>query len=115
MSNREKIAGSADVVAIMTEPGALSFCTRKEWRELPEICLGELARHETVMAFNGASSVFFLLRDMDPCEYLNDTGNAFQLVKIAVDKETGKQILFIMNLSRAEAALLMNNRLTLWE
>lgn len=108
-------ANNLDTVAIFAEPGALSFCTRKEWKVMPECSLDELVQHETMLVVKGTDSVFFLLRNMNPFEWLNDTGNAFRLIKISVDEETGKQIFSIMNLSGAEAAQLMRNRLTLWE
>lgn len=111
----QKATAGSDVITIIAEQNALVFATRKEWRELPEICLGELMQTEIMLVFKGTESVFFLLRSMNPFEYLNDTGNAFRLVKVSIDEETGKQIFFIMNLCRAEAAQLMRNKLTLWE
>ena len=110
-----KTETNTDIISIVSEPGALVFATRKEWRELPEVCLDELLHHEAVNVFKGTASVFFLMRNNSPDGIFKDDGNAFRLVKIAVDEETGKQILFIMNLSRAEALQLMDNRLTLWE
>ena len=104
-----------DVMSIVAEPGALTFVTRKEWQRLPECCLGELIHYETVKVFCGNGSVFFLLRDMYPDEYLADTGISFRLVRVSIDEETGKQTFSIMNLSRAEAEQLRRNRLTLWE
>lgn len=109
-----KAETSTDIISIVSEPGALVFATRKEWRELPEVCLDELQQHETVNLFYGKNCVFFLMRNHNPGEFFKD-GLAFRLVKITVAEETGKQIIFIMNLSRAEAAQLMHNRLTLWE
>ena len=41
----------AEVITIIAEPGALTFATRKEWHELPEMCLDELQQHEIVMPF----------------------------------------------------------------
>ena len=110
-----KAETSTDIISIVSEPGAMVFATRKEWRELPEVCLNELQQHEAVTVFKGTSGVFFLMRNNSPDQIFKDDGNAFRLVKITVDEETGKQIIFIMNLSRAEAAQLMHNRLTLWE
>ena len=104
-----------DPITIIAEPGALTFATRKEWHDLPEFSLGELAHHETMIVFKGTSGVFFLLRDMNPLEFLNDTGRAFQLVKISIDEETGKHVFSVMDLCRAEAAQLMRNRVTLWD
>ena len=109
-----KAETTTDIISIVSEPGALNFCTRKEWRELPEVCLDDLLHHETVNLFYGTNCVFFLMRNHNPGEFLKE-GLAFRLVKITVDEGTGKQIIFIMNLSRAEAEQLMKNRLALFE
>lgn len=112
----DKTTGTgADMVTIVTEPDALTFATRKEWQRLPEMFLGELSHHETVMVFCGTRSIFFLMRSMDPQDYLSETGDMFRLVRICMDEETGKQVFYTVKISRAEAALLMRNHLTLWE
>ena len=104
-----------DPFTIIAEPEALTFATRKEWRDLPEIRLGELAQHETMIVFKGTSSVYFLLRDMNPMEFMNDTGKSFKLVRISIDEETGKSSFSIMDLFQAEAVQLMRSRVTLWD
>lgn len=104
----------ADVITIIAEPGALTFATRKEWRELPEMCLDELQQHEIVMPFYVFPNVFLLLRNHNPGDHLKDDGRLFRLVKISAN-EDGNQVFSIMNLSRAEAAQLMRNRLALLE
>ena len=109
----QKIKSAPEIMSVITEPGALTFVTRKEWQRLPECCLGEIAQHETVIVFNGTGSIFLLLRNLNPVEYLKDI-NAYRLVRISIDEE-GKQIFSIMNLSWAEANQLQRNRLTLWE
>ena len=107
-----------DVVTIVSEPGALTFCTRKEWYELSDTFLGELTHHETVLVFMGTGAVFFLLRNMYPIGHLRDLmdeiENRYRLVKVVMDEE-GKQKFFVMYLSRAEADQLMRNRFTIWE
>lgn len=103
-----------DVITIVTEPGAVSFVTRKEWRELPEAFLGELTQHETVLVFMGTDGVFFLMRNIAPGEWMKDNSNSFRLVKISTD-EDGKQKVSVLNLFRAEAAQLMQSKITLWE
>ena len=104
----------AEVITIISEPGALTFATRKEWQELPEIFLGEITHHETVMVFYGTSSIFILLRNLDVTEWLKDDYIAFRLVKISIDEDE-KQRFYIMNLSKAEGAQLIRNRKTIWE
>lgn len=104
---------NTDILSVIAEPGALTFVTRKEWRELPEMCLGELAQHESALAFYGTSSVFFLLRNINPADFLLDH-NSYKLVRISIDEE-GKQVCYVMNLSRAEGEQLRQNRLTIWE
>lgn len=112
----EQRAGTGtDVITIVAEPGALTFATRKEWQKLPEMFLGDLSHHETMLVFLGTGSIFFLLRSMNPNEYLKDTGTAYRLVKVSIDEETGKQCFYTMFLSGAEAVQIMQNRLTLWE
>lgn len=111
---KNKTETKENFISLVEEPGALSFVSRKEWRELPEMFLGELSQHETILVFYGVTSVFFLLRNMNPLEYLNDTETAFRLVKITTD-EDGKQKFYSINLFRAEAAQLMQSRITLWE
>lgn len=105
---------NTDILSIISEPGALTFVTRKEWRELPEMCLGEITHYETVCIFYGTSSVFFLLRSLDVSGWTKDDYIAFRLVKISID-ENDKQRFFIMDLSRAEGAQLIRNRATIWE
>ena len=104
----------ADTVAVIAEPGALVFATRKEWRELPESCLDEISHYETEKVFKGTYSVFFLLRNMNPVEYLKTPGTAFRLVKVSMD-EDGKQAFSVMDLSAAEGHQLTLNQLTLWD
>lgn len=103
----------AEVITIIQEPGALTFATRKEWQQLPEVCLGELVQHETALVFYGATSVFFLLKNINPADFLMDH-NSYKLVKITMD-EDGKQIFYVMNLSRAEGEQLRQSRLTIWD
>ena len=104
---------NTDVLSVIAEPGALTFVTRKEWQLLPERCLDELVRHETMLVFKGTSSVFFLLRNNAPEDHLSDR-NAYKLVMVTMD-EDGKQVFYVMNLSRVEGEQLRQNRLTLWD
>ena len=105
---------AAYTVAVIAEPGALTFATRKEWRELPESCLDELSHYETEKVFKGTGSVFFLLRNMNPVEFLKKSGISFRLVKVSMD-EDGKQAFSVMDLSEAEGHQLVMNQLTLWD
>ena len=102
----------AEVITVIAEPGALTFATRKEWQELPEMCLDEIIQHEIVAVFRVFPNVFLLLRNHNPGDFMNDNGRLFRLVRISVN-ENGNQVFDIMNLSKAEAAQLMRNRLTL--
>ena len=104
----------ADVFTIVAEPGALTFATRKEWHELPEMCLGEITHHETAMVFYGTSSVFFLLRNMDVTDCLKDYYIHFRLIKISID-ENEKQRFYVMSLTQDEAKQLVQNRVISWE
>ena len=54
------ISAGTDTITIVAEPGALTFATRKEWQKLPEMCLGEIIKHETELVFMGTDSIFFL-------------------------------------------------------
>ena len=110
----QKTETEQDVITIVSEPGAVLFATRKKWRELPEVFLGELTQHETVLVFMGTDGVFFLMRNNAPGEWMKDNSNSFRLVKISTD-EDGKQKVFVLNLFRAEAAQLMQSKITLWE
>lgn len=104
----------ADTVAVIAEAGALTFATRKEWCELPESRLDELTHYETIKVFKGTSSVYFLLRNMNPVEYYRKPGTAFRLVKVSND-EDGKQDFSAMDLSVAEGQQMEINQLTLWD
>lgn len=110
---QDKTKTSADVLTIISEPGSLTFATRKEWQELPEICLDELSRHETMLVFMWDADIYFLFHNTTPLDYLKETCVAFRLVRISVDRENAKQQFYTMNLSRAEAAQIMQNRLSL--
>lgn len=101
----------SETISIVSEPGALTFVTRKEWQILPETCLGELIHCETELVFYGSDCVFMLLRDMYPNEFLKNTDH--RLVRIATD-ERGKHVFHVMNLSDAEATQLCRNRIALW-
>ncbi len=103
-----------DVVTVIAEPGALTFATRKEWRELPESSLDELTHYETVKVFKGTSSVFLLLRNMNPVEYLNNPGTAYRLAKVSVDEDC-KQYFSVMDLSSAEGYQMIRNQVDLWD
>lgn len=105
---------NADIFSIIAEPGALTFATRKEWRELPEMCLGEIYHHETACVFYGTSSVFFLLKNLDVSGWTKEDYTSFRLVKISIDEDE-KQRFFIMDLSREEGAQLIRYRATIWE
>lgn len=103
---------NTDVISVISEPGALTFVTRKEWQLLTESHFGELSQHEIVFAFNGTESIFFLLRDNTPGNHLSER-NAYKLVRGTTD-EDGKQVLYMVNLSRAEGEQIRQNALQLW-
>lgn len=104
----------ADVITIVAEPGALTFATRKEWTELPAEYLDELQQHAIEYVFCGSQCVFIMMKNLLPSNYFK-AERPFLLVKISVDKETGKQLFSIMSLSRGEKQQLMRNRLALLE
>ena len=106
---------SADVVTVVADSESMIFATRKEWKELPEICLGELSQYETMLVFIWDADIYILLHNMNPLEYLNDSCIAFRLVRISFDKESESQKFFTMNLSRAEAAQIMQNRVSIFK
>ena len=109
------ISAGTDTITIVAEPGALTFATRKEWQKLPEMCLGEIIKHETELVFMGTDSIFFLLKDLNPINWVNNRyAVPYRFVKISVD-EDGKQVFHIMTISKAEAEQILRNRLTLWE
>lgn len=111
----EPIKIAESIVTVVSEPGALSFVTRKEWKPLPEKMLDNLTNYEIIRAFKGTSSVFLLLRVLALYEGTGSVYSTYKLVRITVDDETGKQIFFYMNLSPAEADQLKDYRLTLWD
>lgn len=110
----QKEERNTDIMSIVSEPDSLTFVTRKEWQVLPECSLDELKEYEIVMAFVGTGCVFMLLCNMDPLSFLSERENAFRLIKIAVNEDS-KQVFSIMNLSRAEAIQLCQNKKALWE
>lgn len=109
------IETGTDVVTVISEPGALTFATRKEWEPLPETRLDTLNGYKINMAFKGTSSVYFVLHDFAaPSMMRGELENRYKLVKVTDDEE-GKQIFFSMVLSAAEVEQLEKNRLTLWD
>ena len=109
-----RIEPGNDVMTVIAEGNiALTFATRKEWRELPEHSLDELTQYITAMVFKGTESVYFLLMKTNPLNYFT-TGRVFRLVRIAMD-EDGKQKFYVIDLSCYEADQLQRNNLTLWE
>ena len=103
----------ADVITVVAESESMIFATRKEWQELPEICLGELSQHETMLVFMWDADIYMLLHKASPFDYLKESFNAFRLVRISIDGDSKKQKFYTMNLSRAEAAQLMQNHISI--
>ena len=103
-----------DVVTVISEPGALTFATRKAWEPLPENRLDELNKFEINMAFKGTSSVYFLLHEYIVPLMGRDIESRYKLVKVTND-EDGKMVFYSMNISAAECDQLQQNRLTLWD
>lgn len=103
---------NTDIVSVISEPGALTFVTRKEWQSLPEKDLETLSQYEIVIVFNGTESVFFLLRNNHP-ENLFAERNAYKLVRVTTD-EDGKQVFYMVDLSRAEGEQIRQNAFELW-
>lgn len=109
----QKNKTSADIITIVAESESMIFATRKEWQELPEMCLGELSQHETMLVFMWDADIYILLHNMQPLDYLKDSCITFRLVRISIDGESKKQKFYTMNLSRAEAAQLMQNHISI--
>lgn len=109
----QKNKTNADVITIVAESESMIFATRKEWQELPEMCLGELSQHETMLVFMWDADIYILLHNMQPLDYLKDSCITFRLVRISIDGESKKQKFYTMNLSRAEAAQLMQNHISI--
>lgn len=103
-----------DVVTVISEPGALTFATRKEWEPLPENQLETLNQYEIVVAFKGTGSVYFMLDKFTAPMARYDTKTRYLLVKIANDEDE-RLMFYAMNLSEAECNQLKQNRLTLWD
>lgn len=108
------IETGTDVVTVISEPGALTFATRKEWQPLPEIRLDELEGFSVEMAFKGTGSVYFLLDKYTAPLRSYNLEIRYLLVKVSDDEE-GKQVFHCMDISSAERDQLKKNRLTLWD
>lgn len=108
------IETGADVVTVIAEPGALTFATRKEWRELPESGWDELTMFDVKKVFKGTCSIFFLLRNFLPLRYFEDTKKDYRLLKITTDEDEKLKI-YCMDISTAEGQQMLQNRLTLWD
>ena len=108
----ESIIKSGAEVAVIAEPGALTFATRKEWQPLPETALDELERLTVVRAFKGTSSIYFILERFEPLEKV--VTSRFLLLKVSDDEE-GKLSFDTMPLDAVEVQQLKRNRLTLWD
>ena len=112
MDNKAEL--NPGTVAIVAEPGALTFSTRKEWQELTEKDMGILDGYTISKVFKGTDSVYFLLRNLIPDEHLKDESITFCLVKIGRNEED-KQDFYCMDISTAEGIQLQRNQLTLWD
>ena len=108
------IKPGADIVTVISEPGALVFATRKEWRELPETALDELTRYDIKKVFKGTNGIFLLLRNIYPLLSWEEIEKDYRLIKIVMD-EDGKQILYCMDLSTAEGHQMLREQLALWD
>ncbi len=109
-----KIKPGTDVVAVISEPGALVFATRKEWCKLTESALDELNHYDIKKAFMAPAGIFLLLRDYQPLNFPDSFSKDYLLVKINTDEE-GKQAVHCMQLSTAEGNQLILNRMDLWD
>lgn len=105
-----------NVITVISEPGALTFATRKEWEPLLENDFNKLKSHELLLTVKGKGSIFLLFRSIySGAKYLtDDLISFFKLVKITMNEE-GKQDCYIMYLSEAEFNQLQQNRLNLWD
>lgn len=102
------------VITVISQPGSLTFATRKEWELLPENRLEILSQYKIVAAFKGTSSVYFLLDKYIAPIGQYDTEMRYLLIRIANDEEE-RLMFYVMNISEAECYQLQQNRLTLWD
>lgn len=109
-----------DVLTIIAEPtesgGALVFATRKEWGRLADDKLEYLQNTNVIKVFKSQTGVLFmLLHDNNPLNYFSEEGRNYNiLVKVLADPN-GKQNLFCMSISAAEASQIRRSNLTVWE
>ena len=104
-----------DTITVLSEPGALTFATRKEWVELPETALEELQNQNIIRVFKGKpGSIFFLLYNNNAVDHFSESDNRHLLVKLSSDEDKNQRI-FCISLSSAEVAQLRRNWITIWD
>ena len=101
-------------VAFCCGGGALTICTRHEWKPLPEYSLFELFNRKIIKVFKGTESVFFLLRDLYPAPTEQEKKTEFCLVRVSAD-EDGKLTLSSIFVYESDAELIAKNGSTWWE
>ena len=101
-----------NIITVFEEDGSMIFATRHEWDRLREDDFGSLKGFVVLGLFCGSGGVFQVLRDCNP---VNFPRIEYKLLKATTDDETGKCILYVMDISEAEADNLLKIRDTLWE
>lgn len=103
-----------DTHSVISNDIGIVFATQKEWQRLPADELSVLTAYSIVSSQATTGSIYMILRNMSIIDWkIRD--NDFLMLKITTSEETGRVDFYTMELTAAEAALLKDTPLPLWE
>ena len=99
-------------VTIREDGISMIFIAHNEWKRLTESNFSSIQGYRIVCMFNGSGGVYQILKDMTLEALYHDN---FKFLKVVTDEETGKCILYIMDIPADEAKQLIDIRNAIWE
>jgi hypothetical protein len=97
---------------ILEEDNKMLFATQHEWSRLIGEQFKLIRGYMIISMSSGSGGVFQVLRDYNPFHFPEAN---FKLLKITTDEETGKVIMYVMDITSAEAEQFKTIQNSLWE
>ena len=103
-----------EIHSILNNQDGIVFATQKEWQRLPADELSVLDNYAIITSMASTGSIYMILRNINPLDW-KITEETLLLLRITTSEETGRVDFYTMELTAAEAALLKDTPLPLWE
>ena len=103
-----------DTHSVISNDIGIVFATQKEWQRLPADDLSVLDNYGIITSMASTGSIYMILRNINPLDW-KITEETLLLLRITTSEETGRVDFYTMELTAAEAALLKDTPLPLWE